>query len=249
MVLPHKIAVVIPCHNEAAAITLLVQEIKKHLPHILVIDDGSLDDTGKNARAAGAEVIRNETATGKGAALRAGWKAAQQKGFEFALAMDGDGQHSPNDIPKFLAAVDQAPLIIGNRMGERHKMPWLRRFVNGWMSRRLSRAAGRELVDTQCGFRLMDLKVWSTLQLQTTHFEIESEMLLAFIAAGHNVHFVPIEVIYKTECSKIRPVRDTVRWFQWFLRISKIKRRTSNEDSSAGKSVVPTKAASLAEHV
>jgi hypothetical protein len=75
--------------------------------------------------------------------------------------------------------------------------------------------AGRELPDTQCGFRLVRLASWQALNLQTRHFEIESEMLMEFIRAGQGVGFVPIEVIYKSEQSKIHPVRDTVRWFRW----------------------------------
>ena len=106
-------------------------------------------------------------------------------------------------------------MVVGNRMANPAGMPWLRRQVNGWMSRRLSKSAGCSLPDTQCGFRLMDLEAWSKLKLRSNHFEIESEMLLAFVEAGHEVAFVPIEVIYKNEQSKINPVQDTWRWFRW----------------------------------
>ncbi len=171
MFLPPKIAVVVPCHNEARTIALLVGAISKHLPHVIVIDDGSTDDTGKLAQSAGAEVIRNEIAQGKGAALKCGWKRASDLGFQWALTMDGDGQHSPGDIPKFVKAQERAPLVIGNRMCELDKMPPLRRLVNRWMSKRLSAVAGRELPDTQCGFRLVYLNAWPGLNLPTTHFE------------------------------------------------------------------------------
>ena len=97
-------------------------------------------------------------------------------------------------------------------------MPLVRRVVNRWMSKRISTAAGRPLPDTQCGFRLMTLEAWRSLRIQAAHFEIESEVLLAFIAAGYKVEFVPIRVIYKKEQSKIHPVRDTVRWFRWWRR-------------------------------
>jgi hypothetical protein len=94
-------------------------------------------------------------------------------------------------------------------------MPWLRRQVNRWMSRRLSQKAGRDLPDTQCGFRLLRLDEWSKLALSTERFEAESEMILAFADAGLAIEFVPIEVIYKAERSKIHPLRDTWRWFRW----------------------------------
>lgn len=211
-----KIAVVIPCLNEAKEIFSLVGAVRKFLPNVMVIDDGSTDGTGKLAAEAGAEILRNETSLGKGAALNLGFKRAHERGFEFAIAMDGDGQHSPADIPKFLDAMNTSSLVIGNRMSDCGKMPWVRKVVNRWMSKQLSRITGENLPDTQCGFRLINLAAWSRLDLQTAHFEIESELLLGFAAAGHAIEFVPIEVIYKNERSKINPVRDTVRWFRWW---------------------------------
>ena len=210
-------AVIIPCLNEAASIRTLVQEVRKTLPAVIVIDDGSSDDTSKLATQAGAVVLRHEQPRGKGAALNSGWQTAQDRGFLWALTMDGDGQHSPSDIHTFLKAAEigRAPLIVGNRMAQPDGMPWLRRQVNRWMSRRLSRLAGCELADTQCGFRLMNLSAWSKLKIQTSHFEIESELLLAFAAAGLQIDFVPIQVIYQGEESKIRPFQDTWRWFRW----------------------------------
>ena len=103
-------------------------------------------------------------------------------------------------------------------MAQAEQMPWLRRFVNRWMSRRLSKAIGKPLPDSQCGFRLMNLRAWSGLAITATHFEIESEVLLAFLAGGYAVEFVPVRVIYKNEQSKIHPWRDTVRWFRWWAR-------------------------------
>ena len=214
---PAQCAVVVPCLNEAAAIETLVRQVREHLPTVIVVDDGSTDATGERARHAGAEVLRHDQPQGKGAALQAGLKRAHERGFAWAMTIDGDGQHSPEDVPAFLQHAMRAgtALVIGNRMADAGRMPWLRRQVNRWMSRRLSRLAGQALPDTQCGFRLFRLDAWSRLPIATRHFEIESEMLLAFIAAGQVVEFIPIQVIYKTEQSKIHPWRDTVRWFRW----------------------------------
>ena len=217
-----KIAVVIPCLNEAETIVPLIYEIKKFLPNVIVVDDGSTDGTGKFAADAGAEVLRNPQPRGKGIALNLGLQQAHDRGFHSALAMDGDGQHAPSDISKFLDAMNRALLVIGNRMENCGQMPSLRKFVNRWMSRRLSKIAGINLPDTQCGFRLINLEAWSRLNLQTAHFEIESELLLAFAAAGHAIEFVPIKVIYKNERSKIHPVRDTVRWFCWWRKARRL---------------------------
>ena len=215
-----KCAVIIPCLNEAAHIESLVGEVQAILPTVIVVDDGSTDATRPLATRAGATVVRHDYPQGKGAALNAGWQRARSLGFEWALSMDGDAQHSPGDIPAFLAAAEKgdAALVVGNRMATPKGMPWLRRQVNRWMSRQLSRVAGCALPDTQCGFRLMDLKVWSKLRIRTSHFEFESELLLAICAAGHPIEFVPIEVIYRNETSKIRPLQDTWRWFRWWSR-------------------------------
>jgi glycosyltransferase involved in cell wall biosynthesis len=222
-----KCAAVIPCLNEAAAIGPLVQGVIRQVPTVFVVDDGSSDGTRAEAERAGAEVLRHETTLGKGAALRTGWRRAGERGFEWALALDGDGQHSPEDIPAFFQCAERGSvaLIVGNRMTDAARMPWLRRFVNRWMSRRLSRLAGRPLPDSQCGFRLMQLGAWSALPLAATHFEVESEVLLAFILAGYTVEFVPIRAIYKDEQSKIHPLRDTVRWFRWWGRNRKALKR------------------------
>ncbi|MDB6033215.1 MAG: hypothetical protein JWM16_3553 [Verrucomicrobiales bacterium] len=188
------------------------------LPAVWVIDDGSMDKSSELARKAGATVLRFERSRGKGAALKAGWRAAWEGGIPWVLSMDGDGQHAPGDISRFLtrAARGDVDLIVGNRMAQPTGMPWLRRSVNQWMSRKLSRAAGFPIPDSQCGFRMMRLEAWSRLELHTDHFEIESEVVLAFLKAGLNVDFVPIEVIYREEESKIHPIRDTWRWFCWF---------------------------------
>lgn len=217
MLLPTQLAVVIPCLNEAEAIGPLVQSIRKIVPAVLVIDDGSTDRTGAEAAAAGAEVIRHAESTGKGRALETGMCRARERGFQWVVTMDGDGQHSPADINKFREVTSQAGLVVGNRMGEQERMPFVRRQVNRWMSREISRMAGRDLPDTQCGFRRIRLEVWneSKARLTAAHFEIESEMILGFAAAGERVEFVPIEVVYKNERSKIHPLRDTIRWFKW----------------------------------
>lgn len=211
-------AVVIPCLNEAATIESLTREVRKILPTVIVVDDGSMDATAHLAAEAGAEVIRHERPRGKGAALAAGWARARERGFAWGLSMDGDGQHAPADIPKFLerAATSGARLIVGNRMANADAIPWLRRHVNRWMSRRISSLTGCALPDTQCGFRLMHLGTWAQIHLQADHFEIESELLCKFIGAGERVEFVPVQVIYRNERSKIRLVRDTHRWFRWW---------------------------------
>lgn len=215
---PAQCAVVVPCLNEAPTLAPLLGDIRRHLASVIVVDDGSSDGTAELASRAGADLLRHDRSRGKGAALAAGWSRARDRGFKWALSMDGDGQHSPADIPAFLRMAQQTggDLIVGNRMGNPAGMPWVRRQVNRWMSRRISRLTGQDLPDTQCGFRLMRLGAWARVHVQADHFEIESELLCKFIAAGYPVAFVPVRTIYGEERSKIQPVRDTHRWFRWW---------------------------------
>lgn len=213
-----KCTAVIPCFNEETSIGPLVSKLLKYIALVVVVDDGSEDETAQRAENAGAMVIRHERNCGKGAALRAGLSRLFDLGFEWAATLDGDGQHDPADLPAFLRCARQsgASLIIGNRMARADAMPWLRRRVNRWMSQKLSQSAGRELPDTQCGFRLIHVPTWTSLHLSAGHFEVESEMTMAFLAAGHPVEFVPVRCIAGVRKSRIRPLTDTLRWWKWW---------------------------------
>jgi glycosyltransferase involved in cell wall biosynthesis len=213
-------AAVIPCFNEAGAIAALVPAVRRQIAQVWVVDDGSTDATGALARRAGAAVLRHPRNLGKGAALRSGLSRALDRGLTWAVTLDGDAQHAPEDLPAlFRCARDtDARLVIGNRMGQAGKMPWLRRQANRWMSWQLSLQARRRLPDTQSGFRLIHLETWATLSLAAERFEVESETLMAFLAAGQPVEFVDVRVLPSRRRSHICPVADTFRWVKWWRR-------------------------------
>jgi hypothetical protein len=223
---PHDIAMdwkrqcaaVIPCLNESGRIGPVVEAVRAFVSNVIVVDDGSSDTTAAEARAAGAEVMRHERNRGKGLALRDGWRRAHERGFEWVLSLDGDGQHAARDMPKFFARAEEtvAPLIIGNRMENRASIPVVRRWVNTWMSGCLSKMAHQKLPDSQCGFRLAHLETLLSLPLSANGFVIESETLVAFLKAGKQVEFVPIQVIYGQRKSEICPFVDTWRWLRWW---------------------------------
>lgn len=219
-----------PACNEAAAIRHVVQQARAFLPDVIVVDDGSTDQTGDLARQAGAQVITQQR-SGKGAALQAGFKAAAEAGFRWAIAMDGDGQHDPDDIPRFLQAADDgaARMIVGSRFHNLAAIPWLRRQVNRWMSSQICGFCGTDLLDTQCGFRMLDLHAWSQLPVSASRFEIESELLVRFCSAGYRVASVPVAVRYGSERSKINPLPDTIRWLAWWLRIRRELAHTAHD--------------------
>jgi glycosyltransferase involved in cell wall biosynthesis len=219
---PAICTVVIPCRDEETTIAGLVREVRRSLPTVIVVDDSSEDQTATKAVEAGAQVVRRQHDSGKGATLKAGVAAALAQTRAWVMTLDGDGQHRPEDIPAFLrrAEATGAALIVGNRMPRAEAIPWLRRTVNRWMSRRISDLAGRFLPDSQCGFRLINLSAWAALRLEANHFEIESEMLLAFVQAGHRVEFVPVQVTGPSRRrSHIHPVKDTWRWLRWWNRV------------------------------
>lgn len=222
---PRQCAAVIPCFNEAATIADVVHGVRRHLPVVFVVDDGSTDATAARAIDAGAEVVRHARNRGKGAALRVGFQHLRDRGFAWALILDGDGQHAAADIPSFFHGAERtaAALVIGNRLDRPQAMPWLRRRVNRWMTRRLARLTRVPLADSQCGFRLVKLDVLSRVPLVTEHFEIESELLTAIAASGGKIGFVPVQVIYKTGASKIHPLQDTWRWLRWWSRQRRVR--------------------------
>ena len=213
-----KCAVVIPCWNEAATIGSLVERVRAQVPVVIVVDDGSTDATASIAAAAGAVVERHGRRQGKGAALRTGLHHALRLGCAWAMTLDGDGQHPPECIPALFAGAARTGkgLVVGDRMEQAARMPWSRGVANHWMSRQISRRAGRPLPDSQCGFRLLRLEDWRRLRIEADHFEVESETLLAFVAAGHPVEFVRIPVVPSPRASRIRVIPDTLRWLRWW---------------------------------
>jgi glycosyltransferase involved in cell wall biosynthesis len=227
---------VIPCLNEARTIASLVHSVRRHISNVVVVDDGSRDNTAKLAAAAGAAVVPHPRNFGKGAAVKTGLTAATRRGFDRALLMDGDGQHRPGDIPAFVqkAETTRAALVIGNRMQDARSIPWLRRQANRWMSWRISRRVGENLPDTQCGFRLVDLKIWVALPCHTRRFEIESEMLIAFLDAGCRVDFVPIQAVGRGAHSHINPLTDAWRWLKWWRSLPAGRRFSDSFASRCG---------------
>lgn len=211
-----KVAVLIPCFNEARTIGLLVAAVRERIASVWVIDDGSSDGTGAKAVEAGAVVLRHETNLGKGASLREGLTALLAAGFEWAITMDGDNQHDPADIPKLLGK--EADLVIGNRMPDAEKMSLTRRFVNQWTSKQISRRVGFEIPDSQSGFRLIRLAALPKIIFREDRFAFESEMIVGFARAGYKIDFVPIQSLPANRDSRINPIMDTVRWFRWWLR-------------------------------
>jgi len=219
----NKIAIVIPAHNEAKSIGLLVEAVRALGFDCIVIDDGSVDQTFEIASLAKAVVLKTGAKSGKGNALKLGFDYVLRNHYEALIAMDGDGQHSPSDLAAFVDCYQKtnADIISGSRMQNHQGMPWVRLLTNRLMSWLISLFCHQQIPDTQCGFRLIKSKVLRTIKLESSDFEIETEVLIKASKKGFKIKSVGIQTIYRDEVSKIKPVRDTLRfiaylWREWW---------------------------------
>ena len=220
-----SIGVVIPAYREEKHIADVVYRTRDQLDHVLVVDDGSDDETQKRAREAGAEVAIHSENRGKGEAIKTGLRYWLDRGLQFVVILDADGQHRPEEIERFVASADSsaAPkLIVGNRMNDVSRMPFVRRLVNRYMSRKISRACGQQIPDTQCGFRMLHRDLIPDLLSGTDRFDYETEMLIVASRKGFRIDSVPITTVYSDEVSSIHPARDTIRFFKLMRRYQKM---------------------------
>lgn len=195
----------IPGYQEGPRIAAVVAEVRRYLS-VVVVDDGSTDDTAAQAEAAGATVIRQVPNRGKGAALREGFRHALDAGVDAVVTLDADGQHDPAEIPAFLAAFETAgaELIVGKR--NFRAMPPVRRLSNTIGGLIFSVAVGRSIPDNQSGYRLVGRRLMTALlESDQDGFAFEVEMIARCIAMGKPIAWVPIRTIYAGEPSHIHP--------------------------------------------
>jgi glycosyltransferase involved in cell wall biosynthesis len=180
---------------------------------VIVVDDGSSDDTADRARAVGAEVSAHAANAGKGAAVRTGLARVFAEDFTHVLLLDADMQHLPEEAAALLAAAGQsgAAVVVGERQFDRSRMPAARYHANRLGSRALSWFVGVPIEDTQCGFRVFRVDAIRTLALTASGYEIETEMLIKVRRRGGRVAAVPITAVYSGQRSKLRPIPDTTR--------------------------------------
>jgi glycosyltransferase involved in cell wall biosynthesis len=198
--------VLIPAHNESRNISTVVSITRKYLP-VLVVDDGSTDDTADRAKAAGAEVIRQAPNQGKGTALLTGFRYILQRGYSAVITLDGDGQHDPVEIPAFLDAWQEQPvgLIIGRR--DFSRMPVIRRLANTLGGSLFSLAVGHRIADNQSGYRLINRELMQLmLEDDEPGFELEVDMVVLALRNKLGLAWVPIKTIYTGGSSHIKPL-------------------------------------------
>jgi glycosyltransferase involved in cell wall biosynthesis len=224
-----EVMALIPAYNEARCIVPVIQGALTHLP-VLVVDDGSRDDTAALSAQAGAQVLRQIPNQGKGAALKAGFRQALSQGYDAILTLDADGQHDPAEIPAFLAANRQAPadLLVGAR--DFSQMPLPRRLANSSGQALFSWAVGQPIRDNQSGYRLVSRRLAeASLQAQMGGFEFEVEMIVLCIQRGYRLGWVPIRTIYAGQSSHIDPLRHVGRFLRLIGRTHRIMQASKNQ--------------------
>jgi glycosyltransferase involved in cell wall biosynthesis len=211
------ILAVIPAYNEMRHIAIVVQQASQYLP-VLVVDDGSRDETAQTAEAAGATVLRQTPNQGKGAALVNGFHFALSQGCSAVIMLDADGQHAPIEIPAFLNRFQEnsSDLIIGQR--DFRYMPPLRRRTNTMGTHMFSWAIGQRIPDNQSGYRLLSRRMMEAmLASHETNFEFEVEMIVVCVRNSFRLDWVPIQTIYGDEKSHIRPLRHAYHFIRMVL--------------------------------
>ncbi len=207
---------VIPAYNAARTLPAVLAGVRRIVPDVVVVDDGSEDATAAVAAAGGADVVRHPANRGKGAAVRTGLQRLSDGGFERAVAIDADGQHLPEEIPKLLAEANRFPeaMVLAVREKDGQPIAMLNRLANGiadWMT---SQVAGCVFPDTQCGLRVYPLPATLALGARGERMEYDNEILILAARAAMPVRNVRTRVHYPPVAereSHYRPFEDTAR--------------------------------------
>jgi len=216
-----NILALIPAYNEARRVSTVVTTACQYLP-VLVVDDGSTDDTAAVATLSGATVLSQRPNQGKGVALETGFLKAIAEGYAAVLTLDADGQHDPAEIPKFLQAYQEqeVDLIIGAR--DFSQIPPVRRVANTLGRWSFSWAVGRPVQDNQSGYRLISRRLMEAMLASQEHgFQFEVEMIVVCVQKGYALDWVPIRTIYAGESSHIQPLQHVVEFTRMVLQTRK----------------------------
>ncbi|MBT8100608.1 MAG: glycosyltransferase family 2 protein [Gammaproteobacteria bacterium] len=215
-----SLSIIIPAKNEQGAIGAVVATAKAEYPdaEIIVVNDGSTDDTGKIAADAGANVITHPISLGNGASIKTGARAARS---DILAMMDGDGQHDARDLGKLLSKLDEGfDMAIGARDSGSHANVG-RLFANGLYNGVATFLSGKRILDLTSGFRAVRAeKFREYLYLLPNGFSYPTTITMAFLRSGYPVCFEPVVAEKRTGKSHIRPIRDGVRFFAIIFKIA-----------------------------
>lgn len=218
-----KVCAILPSYNEEKSIADVIKGVQKQNIDVIVIDDGSTDKTYELAKENGAIVIRHIKKKGKGISIKDGLDYIEGKDYDYIITIDADGQHNPEEIPLFIKEADadeKVGIVIGNRLLNPEKMPFIRFYTNKTMSYFISGLCKQDIPDTQCGYKLIKKDVLEAIRIESRKYEIESELLVKATKAGFKIDSIPIKSIYAGEKSKINPFTDAIRFVRFLIRES-----------------------------
>lgn len=211
-----RVAVLMPAFCEEKTVGDVVTRARRYLPDVIVVDDASTDGTAAVAEAAGANVIRRTVNGGKGAALTEGLNYILEQGFDAVITLDADGFHDPDEIPKFLDGYQRThlPVLVGNRMSDKRRVPVVRRWTIRTMSYWLDRLSKVYVPDPPCGFRFYRCDVLPFILEEQSSLPSELETLLNIASRRIRVGSIRVTKQPKRHKSLIAPFRDVIRFAQ-----------------------------------
>jgi glycosyltransferase involved in cell wall biosynthesis len=217
----NRIAVIIPAYNAGATIAELIERTSRFVgkEDMVIIDDGSCDQTSEVAGLTGVVILRHETNKGKGEALKSGFGYVRNRDYQAVITLDADLQHDPESIPDFVHRAEGfSGIVIGTRKRDLKIMPFARWLSNTLTSAVVSVLAGQTIRDSQSGYRLISTQVLRAVRLDSKRYDLESEILIKARRKGFEIAETPIATIYAGGGSSIKPLADALRFIRLMWR-------------------------------
>lgn len=234
---PEDIAVLIPAYKAAALLKTTLPAVRAFVParQTVVVDDASGDDTQNVCSGHEVTCLAHKVNKGKGGALATGFSHCISNGYRWVITMDADGQHAPDDLPRFIAAAKSTPapgICIGARMMQPGIMPVERIASNRITSSLLGFFCGIPVKDSQCGYRIYNADLLKKISISYNRFEMESEIIMKAAFLGFPVIFTNVQTLYLKGPSHISHVTDTLRWVIAVLNIRLQRRKIISQSLS-----------------